>query len=233
VVDGPISKDIEFIIRKYQVLFSSRLEVYHLKYNNGLSYALNFGLDKVKFELIARHDCDDISLVSRFEFQIKHMLENKNIDILGSQVIEGEDISQAKLIRNLPLSHHDIVSTMWIRNPINHPTVVFKKSIIKLVGGYNLIYGDDDYLWAKLYVNGAIFMNLSQSLVFLRRNNSVFDRRGVKWFPGDIEVRKLLFKNKKIGLFKLYVSIIIFSIYRYSPSFIKKIIYSSRKLFNL
>lgn len=233
VVDGPISEDLSLVIKKYKNLFLSRLEVYELAKNVGLANAMNFGLERVKYDLIARHDGDDISMPDRFETQVKHMIENPQIDILGSQVIEGINIQNAEVIRSLPCSHAEIVASMWIRNPINHPSVIYKKSVINLVDGYTAQFGDDDYLWAKLYVAGARFENLSIPLVFLRRNDTVFNRRGAKWFLGDLEVRKLLFYNKKIGLFKFITSVLAYAAYRFSPPLLKKNVYRLRRFLGL
>lgn len=225
VVDGQVSSELVRVISKWKHKFANCLDVIQLQCNLGLAEALNVGLKHAKFELIARHDSDDFSFKHRFEIQIDLMMKDISIDVLGAQVIEGPTIDVATYKRHLPVSHNQIINTMWIRNPINHPTVVYRKSSVLKCGAYDARYGDDDHLWSKLAASGAKFENLPIPLVYLRRDDSVHDRRGTKWLRGDIEVRKVLYGAGLITPAKFITSICVYSIYRAIPPFGKKLLY--------
>lgn len=57
-------------------------------------------------------------------------MNNPEIDVVGSWVSEFEnEISCIKSIRKLPEMHEDIVRFAKLRNPINHPVVMFKRKL--------------------------------------------------------------------------------------------------------
>ena len=86
IIDGKISHNLNSIISKYKKIFNSKIRIYKLKKNFGLSYALNFGLKKIKEEIVIRADADDINMKERFRYLLNKIYED--YDIVGSNIIE-------------------------------------------------------------------------------------------------------------------------------------------------
>ena len=59
VIDGHIGSELQKIVDNYCTQYTS-LEIYPQEKNQGLSTALNIGLQKCKHEIVFRMDTDDI-----------------------------------------------------------------------------------------------------------------------------------------------------------------------------
>ena len=99
VCDGVLTPELESVIVKYQELFPQILKVYR-KENGGLGNALNYGLPKCSFPLIARADSDDICTPDRYELPVKYMNEHPNVGLISSYFDEfntdGDTLSHWK-----------------------------------------------------------------------------------------------------------------------------------------
>lgn len=135
-----------------------------------LSVALNFGLNLCKYEYIARMDSDDIMMPDRLEKQIKYMLENPEVDILGGQIyiIPNNTRTNHPNVVNKEL----VLKTDWL---LNHPTVMFKKSKITNIGGYFEDYehfGEDYELWLRSLINRLKIHNIADIVLFYRTHEN-------------------------------------------------------------
>lgn len=158
VKDGPLTADLEKIIHDYQEKLPSLFVVVTLKKNVGLGLALNEGLKVCKNELVARMDTDDISLPSRCEKQLMVFKEYPNTSILGSNIDEfSEHPSEIVSSRVVPEEHKEIIKFSRMRNPFNHPTVMYKKKDILESGGYGDFRRNQDYeLFVRMLNNGYL-----------------------------------------------------------------------------
>ena len=85
-----------------------------------------------------------------------------------------------------------------MRNPINHPAVMYKKSIVEQAGGYKkMMWFEDYYLWSRMILNGAKFYNIQEALVNMRAGYGQLERRGGLKYA--IEEFKFLNRLKEIG----------------------------------
>ncbi|MCH4826790.1 glycosyltransferase [Planococcus halocryophilus] len=184
IKDGPLTEELESIIAVFVKKYTT-FNVYALKKNSGLGVALNYGLEYCNNEIVFRMDTDDISLKDRARIQLEYLQKNPNVDILGSYVEEfiGNE-GESKYIKKVPLFDNQIKKTFKKKNSMNHPTVVFKKSIVKKVGGYiELKLNEDYYLWIRLVEKGYTFANIDKPLVKMRINDNTYLRRGgLKYF---------------------------------------------------
>ena len=114
--------------------FSNKIDlrIYSLDNNNGLAYALNYGLSKCKFDLVVRMDPDDISLPERFEIQYSLMNENPHLAASSAWIEEfSEDLKESKGIRKTPLGEININNKYAkLRSPLNHIPAIIRKSIV-------------------------------------------------------------------------------------------------------
>lgn len=226
VKDGPINIDLENVIEKWMQILPSILRVITLKENNGLAKALNIGLKYCSNDLVARMDTDDLSTPERFHHQVLFMIKNPDIAVSSGVIEEYDSLLETKISeRTLPLSHEEIKSFAKRRSPISHPACIFRKSIILKEGGYPNIYPEDYALWGKLINNGYIFGNIPEKLIKMRAGRSIMERRGLDFLKGEI---KTYYYFNKIGFINnkdLILNIILKSITRLSPRWVKIILY--------
>jgi glycosyltransferase involved in cell wall biosynthesis len=188
VKDGLLSVELDNVISLYKEKYQNIFTVVSLPKNVGLGIALNEGLKHCHYDLVARMDSDDIALPNRFDKQIKFFINNTECDILGGFQKEFiSEIDDNSPIKKIPTTHGNIVSFMRKRNPMNHPTVMFRKSVVERIGGYKHFYLlEDYYLWYRMQKGGATFANLPEILVYGRvGNDMVGRRRGWKYFKSE------------------------------------------------
>jgi len=161
----------------------------------GLVNSLNLGIKNAKHDLLARFDSDDICYLDRIAKQIEFLKNNKNIDVLGGNMEVIDSDYNHLYIRKYPITHSEIIKSMHIICPMAHPTVMYKKEIIKKVGYYNdnYRYAEDIDLWLRLLSSGAKFQNLNTPLIKYRQDSAVRNKDHYKYFL-----------KARINNFKLY-----------------------------
>ena len=181
VCDGPLTDSLDEVISKFERTNPGLFNVVRLPENVGLAMALNEGIKHCKNDIVARMDSDDYSKKNRIEKQLKAM-EETGCDIVGTNVFEFRgDITRLTGERTLPENHEEIREFAKSRSPFNHPSVVYKKSKVELVGGYGKFdYFEDYYLWITLLQNGCKGYNVQESLLLMRAGDDLYLRRGGK-----------------------------------------------------
>ncbi len=227
VLDGKLTDNMYSSIQYWQEKIGTIFKTISLEKNVGLGDALNIGLKECSFELIARMDTDDICMNDRFEKQLK-IFENSDVDICSSWVSEFDnDENEIISYRKVPELHDDIINYSKLRNPINHPAVMYKRSVIENVGSYKkMMWFEDYYLWCRLILNGTRFYNIQEPLVNMRAGYRQLERRGGLKYA--LEEYKFLLKIKEIKFlsFSQFIkSVIIRFISRILPKSILKNIY--------
>jgi glycosyltransferase involved in cell wall biosynthesis len=181
VQDGPVPEDLDATLK--QLIDSSPVPVQHivLAENAGLGPALDAGLARCVFDVVARMDADDVSLPHRFAMQIP--LIEAGADIVGSALLEfSDDAHDPRHIvgrRTPPLAPDEIVTYSRFHDPFNHPTVVYRRSAVQAAGGYQDLPLMEDYLlFARMLANGAQPANVAEPLVHYRVGAGAYARRG-------------------------------------------------------
>ena len=209
VIDGPISKQTEDVVNHF-ISIEDRLLVIKLKKNVGHGKAKNIGLDRCSYDLVAIMDSDDICVKDRFEKQLLYFRDNPLTSILGGVISEfKDDVNLSYGKRVLPESHLEISSYLKNRCPMNHMTVMFRKSEVIKAGGYlDWHYNEDYYLWIRMYLSGSIFANLNDVIVHARVNEKFYLRRGgIKYFLSESKLQYYMFKKDIISIFRLVLNI--------------------------
>jgi glycosyltransferase involved in cell wall biosynthesis len=203
LIDGPIDKQIKNFLS-----IQKKIKIFESKKNIGLGRILKIGVKISRYNFIARADSDDYSLPNRFKTQINFLKKNSEVDILGSNVEEvfNNNIYAA---RKLPTQHNMIVKMMKYRNPINHPSVVFRKKTIVKCGNYLALKNFEDYfLWVRALKIGAKFANINKILVRMTVNDSFYKRRkGISYL---YNYTNFLIKILKIKFINIFYFIILF-----------------------
>lgn len=178
--DGPLTEELDGVISELRERYGDVLHVVRLEENCGLGIALNRGLQECRNELIARMDSDDIALANRCELQLNKFAEDPDLAIVGGAIDEFEGTPFNVIShKSMPEEYKDVLRYARIRNPFNHPTVMFRRSVILEAGGYpNNILHEDYALWGNLLINGVKGCNLPQTLCFMRVDGGLYERRG-------------------------------------------------------
>lgn len=224
VEDGILTNELYDIINFYKKKLP--IKSVKLETNCGLATALNIGLSECSFDLVARMDSDDFCLPYRFEKQIVFMEQNSNIAVSSSWIEErNHDLTKILNIRKLPENPNEIKKFAKYRNPISHPACIFRKKPVLDVGGYPLIYPEDYPLWSTMLSNNYAMANIQEVLLYMRTGDDFLSRRGFNFFMGQVKNLKIQLDLRFINKFEYAINILILSITRLSPLFIKKILY--------
>lgn len=201
IVDGPVSKELDDVIHKYEEATNS-FKVIRLKENRGLGNALKLAVENCSNELVARMDSDDVSLPTRFEEQLSYFEMFPEIDIVGGDITEfiGEE-SNVVGKRVVPKTNEEIREYMKTRCAMNHVSVMYKKSSVQSVGGYqDCFWNEDYYLWIRMWLNNAIFANTGTVLVNVRVGEEMYQRRGgTKYYKSEKSIQDYMLNNNMIN----------------------------------
>lgn len=179
VEDGPISDELELLIKSYEENHPQLFTVVRLEENGGLGNALNQGMKVCRNELVARMDADDISMLNRCEKQIKEYRNNPGLSVVGTQINEfvGEKENVVSL-RKVPIDMENIIKFSKRRSPFNHVTVMYRKSTVESFGGYATYNRKEDLeLFVKMVNNGIKVMTIDEALVYVRIGEDNLRRR--------------------------------------------------------
>lgn len=201
VVDGPVSNDIDLVIKKYEDKYSF-FNVIRLEKNGGLGNALKIAVENAKYNLIARMDSDDVSVNTRFEEQLSFFVNNPDIDIVGGDITEFID-KESNVVgkRSVPKSNLEIREYMKTRCAMNHVSVMYKKASVMDAGGYqDWFWNEDYYLWIRMWLNGAKFANTGTVLVNVRVGEEMYQRRGgAKYFNSEKGLQDYMLQHDMIN----------------------------------
>lgn len=124
----------------------SRLRITHFRKRLTLTYALNKLLKQAKGEYIARMDADDIASKERLARQVGFLDAHPHVGIVGSWFKTMRASGEALRIMRLPATDKEIRRRVMRSNPICHPTMMFRKSLLDCIGPYDPdLNGAEDY----------------------------------------------------------------------------------------
>ena len=231
VLDGPLTPELYSCVSKWKEILGKILDIVKLPENLGLGSALNRGLKYCKFSFIARMDTDDISTYERFSEQIKFLLNNPDVDVVGTYIAEmDENGTQTRALVKYPLEHMNLKKMFMKRDPMPHVTVMFRSRFFDKAGPYSgeLRMAEDTLLWYRGFKAQCHFANIPMVGVIVRQSHSFYRRRS------DIKKTVSLFRfrvkriNKELnyGFMGNFYALCYFLI-SLSPAVIKKMLYKS------
>jgi hypothetical protein len=137
--------------------------------NKGRAASLNIGIGLAKGKYIARMDADDVAMPYRLAEQMDFMERHPEVGLLGGAVeLIGP---MGRVIRTVrpPLEDAEIKALMLRYNPMFHPTVVMRKELALIAGGYRkaLLDADDYDLWLRMSERSRL-ANLGKTMVQYR-----------------------------------------------------------------
>lgn len=132
----------------------------------GTGAVLARGLEACTTDWVLRADADDCSHPERAERQLRHLLDDSQLALLGTQLGECAADGRHLGLRRVPTNPAAIRRLMHWRNPFNHPTVALRREAALAAGSYRPCLGFEDWdLWLRLQVAGEAMENLDLELV--------------------------------------------------------------------
>lgn len=228
--DGSIRPEVDEYLSG---IADDRVKIQRRDENKGLAQSLNDLLSIVLplgYEYIARMDADDIALLDRFEKQIAYLENRKDIDCLGGAINEIDENGENRgKITKYPCSPEDCRAFFAKRNPVAHPTVMFRRSFFEKAGWeypMDFVRNEDTRLWHEGYKHGCMIANLPDVLLNFRMTDAMFTQRrnGKAFAKSQLELRKMINKDLQFG-FMANVYAYAMYLLMISPSWLLKLAY--------
>ncbi len=161
--DKSTDKTVE-IIKSYT---DNRIKLTLKEKNTGLTDSLNYGIHIAQGDFIARMDGDDVCMPTRFEEQIKVLIENPEISICGSwaKIIGINEYMET------PECNHQIFKKFIFHNALIHPSLMFRKKVFENHKyDRNFEPAEDFNLWTRLIFEFN-FYNIQKPLLNYRKHD--------------------------------------------------------------
>jgi glycosyltransferase involved in cell wall biosynthesis len=227
VKDGPLTPALENVLSSYE-----DPSIRHLAFdkNRGQEICLKEGLLECKHELIARMDSDDVCHPDRFRLQYLAFQQDPTLDVVGTSIIEfDETVADAKTVRILPLGGPELRLWAKRRSPTNHAAVMYKKQSVIAAGNYqDFLWNEDYHLWARMLLNGSVFKNLPEILLFVRGGQSMYERRGgLKYALQDYKLQIRFYNIGFLSLTDTLINLALRIPIRILPNALRRYIYET------
>ncbi len=228
VCDGPLTEELDKVVNEYERKYPAMVDVLRLKDNVGPGRAARAGFRACRNEIVARMDSDDISCPKRMELELLKI--NEGFDVVGGTIIEfNESIEKPLYTKIQPQNHDEIVKMSKKRNPINHVTIMYKKSMVLAVGGYNTFRLGEDYsLVISLIQHGAKCANIVEPAVYVRVGEGQISRRSGKMLRKNLRMlRRHMYKSKYITYWQYKWYSFETDVFTIQPGWVKKWLYKN------
>jgi len=136
--------------------------------NRGNALARNVGISLAQTDLIAIMDSDDIPKPTWLQSQLEYINSHPDIDCLGCNIhlmSLNRDTKHPQII-----DKNVFAKSVWV---INHPGIIYKKSLWESCGGYPNYRVCQDYALWRLFLNHhSIIHNNPDVLVDYRQHDN-------------------------------------------------------------
>ena len=227
IEDGPLTDQLYDIVRYYQNKHPEIIRTFAFERNRQLGRALAKGVELCSNELVARMDTDDIAMPDRIEKQVAYMEAHPQVHVLGGAIREFNDEGTTDRVKLMPKTQEEILSYVKNRNPLNHMTVMFRRSAILEVGNYQLFpYLEDYSLWSRMLSKGYQIRNIDDILVRARTSMALVSRRsGWDYFKDFARLRKFQHELGLTTVLEYMISMAGTFVVIMQPGFIKELAY--------
>ena len=183
-----------------------QIKFIYLKENGGITKALNAGLEYIKnqnYKFIARLDAGDICLNNRFKTQADFLRNNKDIHLVGSNIIvkdlEGNFLFNIKV----PTDSTNMKNRMFVSSStVIHPTIMFKTEILNKIDSYPTKYYTEDYAFYFEVLKEFNISNIDKFLLEKELNpNSMSLKNRKRQASARLDVIK---DNFHLGFYPIY-----------------------------
>ena len=227
IEDGPLTEQLYEVLGAYQEKYPDIIRRFAFEENRQLGRALAKGVELCTNELVARMDTDDIAMPDRIEKQVAYMESHSEVHVLGGAIREFNDEGTTDRVKLMPKSQGEILSYVKTRNPLNHMTVMFRRSAILEIGNYqHFPYLEDYSLWSRMLSKGYQIRNIDEILVKARTSMALVGRRsGWAYFKDFARLRKFQHELGLTGFIEYMIAMAGTFVMIMQPGFIKELAY--------
>lgn len=170
IICEPCTDDSIDIIKSYK---DSRIIYIQNEKRLGFANSLNKGIELARGKYIARMDADDVSLPERLARQVDFLETHPEIGVLGTGFQIMDSYGNTSHAVQFPTQDRVLRWCLCFFSPIVHPSVMMRREILELVGGYNpdMMYAEDYDLWRRLSCVTRL-SNLQDMLLHLRKHDA-------------------------------------------------------------
>jgi glycosyltransferase involved in cell wall biosynthesis len=208
--DGSTDKTVEII----EGIKGERIKLYKRE-SKGLIEQLNFGLQEANGEFIARMDADDIAFPDKLQLQIDFLLQNTDIQVVGTNFCFIDENDKILMIKKLPEHHRDIEFMMPIIDSVLHSSILTYKNVLFDSGKYSneYRYAEDIELFLRLISQGYKMYNLQKPLYKYRitdKPQGYYETQKLNHYKSGLKYLDNFYKEKngsyylRIGLLEYY-----------------------------
>jgi glycosyltransferase involved in cell wall biosynthesis len=152
VVDDGSSDGTTELLSTYR---DPRVRVVRNDERRGLVYALNAGIALARGEYVARMDGDDVSHPERLSAGVRFLDSERDVVLVGSWANVVDDKGDVLSVIRAPTDSREIHEALLNANTFVHSSVMFRKSAVVELGGYQRIRPNTDtaqdyHLWLRL-----------------------------------------------------------------------------------
>ena len=141
---------------------------------------------------------DERNVPAKFHAQSKEFIMNEKLVCLGGQLIELVN-NNYRIFHKYPTSHLETSSMLKRFTSLPHPGVMFLKSAVQNVGGYqdNFKWVEDWDLWLRLLNQGEIYNLEIPTVIYRRHVDQVTQMHKLEIAENGIELLKF-------NIFRIY-----------------------------
>lgn len=200
IICDDASKDNTYLLaKKYADEYPNKIKVIKNETNLTLAPTLNKCLTLAKGEYIARQDGDDISKDTRLEEELKFLEENKEYDLVATNMISFDENGEQGIhqLKEFP----NKIDFLKNGTTFSHATILMKSEVFNVLGGYceeSYAKQAEDYeLWSRFFLNGYKGYNLHKNLYLVRENMDAYKRRSAKRRLRGIKLNLIIYSKLK------------------------------------
>lgn len=168
-IDDASSDDSLVILESFD---DARIRIIKHHENLGAALSRNDGFDAAQGEFIAIMDADDMCVPTRLERQVAYLDDHTAVGLVGCGIYDHVDVNGSVLRTSvLPWENEAIQSALLEQWCFLHSSIVFRKNLLTLTGGYRSIFEPvEDYDLVLRIVEHSHAYNIPEPLVSYRLN---------------------------------------------------------------
>lgn len=143
--------------------------------------SMNDALKECRGDFIAVLDSDDLAKPERFQLQLDYLENHPQCDILGGAMNIINKESEITSTRYYPEGGMKLLLWMALRDPVGHPTVMYRRKILDDGFLYDMDFNggcEDTAFWFNLRNHGYRINNLQTPIISYRIMVDMASKRG-------------------------------------------------------
>lgn len=191
IADDSTCQDTKTTIDNF-VSQDNRIRLIRHNKRMGFVQALNEGLKAARGKYIARMDGDDIALPDRLKCEVDYLEAHKKVMVLGGAMNIINETGTITSERRYPLSGLKLHLWAIFRNPLAHPTVMFRTELVRRGILYDTTQkkAEDIELWLRLKKKGFRIENLPDKLLNYRVVGNLAKKRNKEQWKYNFLARR-------------------------------------------